>query len=120
MEMLMSSLILAVVVSILIYLLFFNNGKPSLIPYVKNGDYPFLGFLYPYFADRTNFVMDCRRRYGSCFAVKLLNQKLIFVLSPSDWPTIVRNQSLYFPSRELGMKVFDTCHHALGKFESLN
>lgn len=111
---LFSYLLCGVTVLLFIYVLRCISKKPS-IPFVRNNWYPVVGHLFAFIADRTNFVIDCRQRYGQCFSMKILNQKITFLLNPFDWPTISRNRSFYFPGPEFAAKTFNMSLDCFGK-----
>ncbi|CAF3473304.1 unnamed protein product [Rotaria socialis] len=117
--MLLSSFILASLVLVLLYLLLLHKDNISSIPLVSYRNLPVVGHLIPFLRDRRKFLMECHQRYGQCFTVKLLTQRITFVLSPFDWATVARNSSLYLPEHEFGIKVFDTGNSVIG-FQQLN
>ena len=108
MEIFLVTFILIATAFFLFYYLFFNTDQSSSsIPYAKYGHYPIVGHLFSFLRDRTKFLIECYQRYGTCFKVRLLNQHFIMVFSPSDWTSIMRNQSFYFPAADHIEHLFD-------------
>ena len=119
MDILLISLIVIIITFLVIYLRHSNDDKASSIPYATYRSYPIVGHLFSFIRDRTKFLLDCQQRYGQCFRIRLINQSFIFLLSPSDWTTIIRNQSFYFPSVEHGKNIFDMPQEVFGKYQPL-
>jgi hypothetical protein len=119
MEILVGTFILAAIVFLLIYFLHSNDAELSSIPYVTYKSYPIVGHLLSFRRDQTKFLMDCQLRYGQCFKIRLLNQPFTLVLSPSDWATIIRNPSFYFPSGDLAIHIFDLSTNFYSMYQSL-
>ena len=68
-----------------LFLYYFLNSNPEdtpSIPYVKHGHYPMVGHLFSFLRDRTKFLMECYQRYGTCFQIRLFNQRFILIFSP--------------------------------------
>lgn len=110
----MGTLILIIVVFILFYFLHSNNIEDSSIPYAKYKSYPIVGHLFAFVHDRGELLMKCRQLYGQYFRIRLLNQHFIMILCPSDWPSIIRNQSFYFPKHDLFANIFDVTSSFVG------
>lgn len=108
MDIIAGTLIFAVITYLCIYLFRSNSEKNSSIPYVAHGSYPLIGHVISFIRDRKAFLMRCQQRYGQCFKIRLFNQCFTFVLSPSDWTTIMRNPAFYFPANVLSTNLFDT------------
>jgi len=119
MDILITTLVLAAIVCLFIYFSKSKDDKNSSIPYVTHGSYPIIGHLFPFLRDRTNFLIDCKQRYGSAFRIQLFKQRMTFVLSPSEWAAIIRNPSFHLPAGELGMQLFDISNDLSGKYEYL-
>jgi cytochrome P450 len=82
---------------------------------VKDGYYPFIGNLFSLINNRTKFLMKSRQKYGESFKMKLLNQTIIFILNPSDWTNVIRNQSFLFMGDTFSKTIFDMDHNFFGK-----
>lgn len=113
--MILSTIILILAVLLLLYLLSPTKSRNSSIPLVTHGKLPIFGHLISFIRNRKQFLLECHRQYGQCFTLQLLTQKLTFILSPSDWPTIAKNSNLYLPEHELGIKIFDTGYSVIGE-----
>jgi hypothetical protein len=109
-------LILIVLSLILIFYLKSNKNLNKTIPYVKDGYYPFIGNLFSLINNRTKYLMKCRQKYGETFKIKLLNQTIIFILNPSDWTNVIRNQSFLFMGDTFSKTIFDMDHNFFGDF----
>jgi hypothetical protein len=108
-------IILIAVICLLIYFLRSNDSENSSIPYVKHESYIVVGHLFSFLHDRTKFLIECHQKYGQCFKIRILNQCLTFIVSPTDWTAILRNQSFYFPLNEQALSIFDLSNNFSGK-----
>ena len=109
MEIFLATSILIIIVGLLFYYLMVHSEDSSSIPYAKHGHYPIVGHLFVFLRDRTKFLMECYERYGTCFKIQILNQHFTLILSPTDWPNIMRNPALYFPAGDHVEHLFDAC-----------
>ena len=116
MDVITSTFLVAVIAILLFYFLQSNHGKNSSIPYVTYKNCPLVGHLFSFIADPKKFLMECQQRFGQSFKIRLFTQPFVFLLSPSDWTTIIRNQSFYFPATELAMQNFDIMINLSGKY----
>ena len=91
MELFLVTFILIIIVSFLFYFYFFNTDESSSIPYAKHGHYPIVGHLFSFLRDRTKLLIECSERYGTCFKIRLLNQRFILVLSRDATVTVHRS-----------------------------
>ena len=114
MEIFLATFLLIAVVLGLVYFLQSTDNDTSSIPYAKHGNYPIVGHLFSFLRDRTKFLMECYERYGSCFRIRLLNQRFILLLSPSDWTAVIRNQAFYFPAGDHVEHLFDVSADSTG------
>lgn len=108
--------IYAVIAYLLVYFCHSNAGEDSSIPYASYGSYPIVGHLFHFLHDRTKFLMNCKQRYGRCFKIRLVNERLTFVLAPYDWATIIRNQSFYLPSLVNIIHMFGVSNTLLSRY----
>mgnify|MGYP001043158865 FL=1 len=92
-----------------------DNCDPS-IPYANYGSYPIIGHLIAFSRDRTKLLLECSKRYGSCFRIKVLNQSFIIIPAHNDWTTIVRSQSFKFSPEEFGMRLFGLSSSLVSKY----
>ncbi|CAF1317025.1 unnamed protein product [Rotaria magnacalcarata] len=81
-----------------------NTSLP--IPFVKNGCLPIIGHLIPFLKDKSKFIFECQRSYGSRFFIELFSQRMIFLLDPNDWSPVIRNPNLSLPVKDFGTKTF--------------
>ena len=109
-------LLLTVVVGLFIYFTQSKDDRNSSIPYVTHGSYPIVGHIFFIF-DRRKFLMECQQQYGNCFRIRLFNRPFIFLLSPSDWTSILRNPLFTFPANDLSTNVFDAPSDLFGKYQ---
>ncbi len=116
MDIIVGTLILVAIVYLLIYLLQPDNSEKASIPYATYGSYPIVGHVFAFVRDRKKLLMDCQQRYGNCFKIRLFNQRFTFVLSPSDWTSIIRNSLFQFPANDLSTKVFDAFSDLFGRY----
>jgi hypothetical protein len=116
MDILTITFMLTVISCLFIYFLSFNNNENSSIAYATYGNYPIIGHAFSFARDRTKFLMNCRQRYGSCFKIRLLNQRFIMVLSAPDWTSIIRNPSFYLPSIDIAAQIFDVSSSFSGMY----
>lgn len=86
------------------------------IPYVKEGYYPLIGNLFSLINNRTNYLIKCREKYGETFKIKLFSQTIIFILNPSDWTNVIKNQSFLFMGDTFSKNIFDMDHNFFGYF----
>lgn len=107
MDLLIGSLLLTAFILLLTYFLSSNkdNGDPS-IPFAKHRSYPIIGHLFAFMNDRTNLLLECGQRYGSCFRIRVFNQQFTMILSHADWMNVVRNPSFKFMPTEFARKLF--------------
>jgi hypothetical protein len=119
MDILVITLILVVIAFLLFYFLHSTDDENSSIPYVKHQSYPIVGHLFAFIRDRTKFLMECQQLYGKCFKIRVLNKRFTLVLSPSDWASIIRNQSFYFPGHDHAGPLFDISTTPMGKYQTL-
>ncbi len=120
MDILLITLIVIIITFLAIYFRHSNNDKVSSIPYATYGNYPIVGHMFYFIRNRTKFLLDCQQRYGQCFRIRLINQRFIFLLSPSDWTTVNRSRSFYLPSVELGKNIFDISKEVYSKYQHVN
>ncbi len=119
MDIVISTFMFVAIVCLLIYLLQSNPDEKSSIPYAIHESYPLFGHVFSFIRDRKIFLMHCQQRYGQCFKIRLFNQRFTFVLSPSDWTTIMRNPAFHFPANNVAMNVFDTSVDYFGRYHCL-
>jgi hypothetical protein len=117
MDILISPFILVAVICLLIYFLRSNVSENSSVPYVTHESYVVVGHLFAFLHDRTKFLMKCHQQYGQCFKIRLLNEYLTLVVSPTDWAAILRNQSFYFPLNEQILPIFDLSNNLSGRYQ---
>ncbi len=115
MHILVVEFILIVIGYLLIHLFQSNDSGNSSIPYAKHESYPIVGHLFSFLRDRKKFLMECRQQYGQCFQIRVFNQRFTFILSPTDWTSIMRSSSFYFPADDLLTAVFDAFSYLSGK-----
>ena len=117
MDALLLTFILGIIVCIVIYA---NKEKNrSSIPYVTYQHWPILGHLIPFLRDRTKFLIECKKIYGHCFRIRLINQDFILILSPADWAAVIRNSSFYFPVDLHSKRLFNIQSRILGSFKAI-
>lgn len=107
-------MILLVVFVLLIYWWWKSCCKRS-IPFVKEGFYPLIGHLFVLMNNRTNHLKKFSQIYGNVFQMKIFNQTIVFLLNPSDWSIINRNQSFEFLGDRFSREIFDMDHNFFGK-----
>ena len=117
MDILLVTFLLGIIICAVIYFLHSNEGKKSSIPYVTYKRLPILGHLIPFLRDRTKFLLECKKLYGQCFKIQLINQNFILILSPSDWSGVLRNSSFYFPVDVHAKRLFNINSRLLGLFK---
>ena len=84
------------------------------ISYAIHESYPLVGHIFSFVHDRKAFSIHCQQRYGQCF-----NQRCTFLLSPSDWTTIMRSSAFYFPANQVALNVFDTSVDYFSRYQYL-
>ncbi|CAF1419455.1 unnamed protein product [Didymodactylos carnosus] len=72
------------------------------IPYLL----PYFGHVFQYVPDPLNFLLSCRKRYGTTFTIKLFGQRITYITDPRNWNNVIKNPNLGFPGEELGSTVF--------------
>lgn len=107
MDIFLLTFLLVIIIYAIVYFLHSTEEKNSSIPFVTYKRSPILGHLIPFLRDRTTFLLECKKLYGPCFRIRLINQDLILILSPSDWSGILRNSSFYFPVDVHAKRLFD-------------
>ena len=91
-----------------------DDGDPS-IPYANYGSYPLIGHVIAFTRDRTKLLLECSKRYGSCFRIKVFNQSFLVIPFHNDWTTVVRSQSFKFSPEEFGMRIFGMSSSLIGR-----
>lgn len=84
--------------------------------YVKDGYYPIIGNLFSLIYNRNKYLIKCQEKYGDCFKIKLFNQTIIFLINPSDWINIIKNQSFSFMGDTFSKHIFNMDHNFFGIF----
>ena len=107
MDIIVGTLVFIIIACLWIYFFRLNSDENSSIPYVKHESYPLVGHLFSLVRDRKAFLLRCQQRYGQCFKTRFVNQRFTFVLSPSDWTTILRNPAFYYPDSVFARDIFD-------------
>lgn len=94
------------IIVLLTYVLHSYADGDSSIPYAKHGSYLIVSHLFAFTRNRTKLLLECAERYGSCFRIKVFNQRFTMISSYTDWAAIARSQTFKFIPVELAMSIF--------------
>ena len=114
--------ILVVVLIIVSYLffcqlkrIFTSNDREFPLPTVKIGYWPLIGHIVPFIKDKSKFIFECQQLYGPRFVMKMIGQRMIFLLDPVDWSSINRNPTLHLPTKDFATKIFGISKSLMGQ-----
>lgn len=112
-----------ILIGLLVFLLFCyfvlrRDDEQLSIPMVQTDRWPVLGHIVPFLQDKSKFLLKCQRLYGARFAIKMLNQRMFFLLDPADWLSVNRNSVLLLPSKDFAAKIFNVSPVLLSSYSS--
>lgn len=116
MALVVGALILTVIILLFTYFLNSNKNGNKSIPFATYGSYPIVGHLFAFTKNRSQLLIECAKRYGPCFRIKLFNQYYTMIISYADWTTVIRNQSVQFNGGDFGIRIFDLSSSFVSKY----